>query len=512
MTHPKEIIKIINEDEKKNNQKQIQKKNNILSNISPNDKHLKIKISSELYKVPTPSNRLKHNIKINPKNSNNNIFPNSNFGLKKIKTLNINKDKTISNNEMKKNFSSKLDKYNYSIDKIYKNENRENINSIKKFKIVNNTDKKIVKSYPNEITESNNQIINSKKMSSNFKGNNIKNTFLGKPLLLNKFLSINSNEMRKSRISSQNLENYNIKKDNNKNQDLHIKVNNNNISNIKNKNKNKNFSTKNIQIKKGDDKKATIGRKCFISNQNIVKVDISKKPFNDYNDENCEQRKSMKKKKKNYHFDFCKELKLKKPIKRNIFQSLISMNKENIFNSDKKLIKIEKKKTKKNIPKKKDSSFDSIIRNILDSSSFSKSNKNEKEKKINSKENNNELNLDSSFLSNYKNNKDDKKKDILKFQQYKMKHINSICLGGYLKMSIDKKNKIVKVPAFSVVKPDKLISFEYNREYETRNRSYYMNNNENINDETNIKEKRGISQKTGSYNKIKKRTRIFCCL
>jgi hypothetical protein len=144
----------------------------------------------------------------------------------------------------------------------------------------------------------------------------------------------------------------------------------------------------------------------------------------------------------------------------------------------------------------------------LDSSSFSKSKKNEKEKKINSKENNN----DSSFLSNYKNNKDDKKKDILKFQQYKMKHINSICLDGYLKMSIDKNNKIVKDPAFSVVKPDKLIYFEYNREYETRNRSYYMNNNENINDETNIKEKRGISQKTGSYNKIKKRTRIFCCL
>ena len=93
-----------------------------------------------------------------------------------------------------------------------------------------------------------------------------------------------------------------------------------------------------------------------------------------------------------------------------------------------------------------------------------------------------------------------------------MNHINSISLGRYLKKSIDKNNKIIKVPAFSVVKPDKLISFEYNREYETRNRSYYMNNNDNINDETNIKEKKDISQKSESYNKNKNKKSIFCCL
>ena len=63
-----------------------------------------------------------------------------------------------------------------------------------------------------------------------------------------------------------------------------------------------------------------------------------------------------------------------------------------------------------------------------------------------------------------------------------------------------------------MTKITKLLTFEFNREYETRNRSYYMNNNDNINDETNIKEKRGISQKSESYNKIKKSTTIFCCL
>ena len=104
---------------------------------------------------------------------------------------------------------------------------------------------------------------------------------------------------------------------------------------------------------------------------------------------------------------------------------------------------MKKKKTKKKISKKKNDSFDSLIHNILDSSSLSKSDINEKEKNINSKKYNNDLNLDSSFLSNYKNNKDDKKKEIFKFHQYKMKHINNICLSGYLEMNNDKNNKII---------------------------------------------------------------------
>ena len=45
---------------------------------------------------------------------------------------------------------------------------------------------------------------------------------------------------------------------------------------------------------------------------------------------------------------------------------------------------------------------------------------------------------------------------------------------GLRKKNSDNNKQIIKVPAFSVVKPDKLISFEFNREYETRNRIYYM--------------------------------------
>jgi hypothetical protein len=377
MSHHKEVIKIIKAEEIKNNEKQLKNMENKLSYISQNDKHLKLKIS-EFDKVPTPSNR---NHKVNQKKSNNNIFLSSNFGLKKIKTLNINQDKAISNNPINNHFSSKVNKYDYSIDKIYTNENRENVNSLKKFKIVNNTEKKKVKSNRKEITENknNNQIINLKKKNSELKfNNNIKNTFLGKPLFLHNFLSINSNEMRNLRKASQNLKDYSMKKDNNKNQDLHIKENNNTTNK---KNKNKNFSTKNIQMKKGDDGKAIIGRKCFISNQNIIKVDISKKNLNDCVDENCDQKKGIKKKKKSFRMDFEKDLKLKRPEKKSLYQSLISMNKENIFNSDKKLIKVEQKQNKKKITKKKDDSFNSLIRNIMDSSSFSKSKSNKKKKK-----------------------------------------------------------------------------------------------------------------------------------
>ena len=473
-----ELFKILDEDEKKNNEKQ----------LKHDDKYLKLKLS-EFDKNPTPSNRL--NRKINSRQSTNNIvtIPTSNCKLKKIKTLNDNKDKIISNNSKnisnanKNHLSSKKNKFDYSIDKIYTNENRENV---KKYKIViNNTDTKKVKSQEKEITENdnNNNNNNNKIIYSDLKHNKIKNTFLGKPLFLYNALAINSNEMRNSRKTTQNLNMYTIKKDSNKIQDLHIKTNNNNMQNQKNKNKN--FSTKNIQLK--NDGKSKIGRKCYISNQNIIKLDVSKKPFNDFV-ENGDQRKGNKKKKK---FDFEKELKLKKPIKHDKFQSLIAApKKEEIFISDisnKKLIKVDKKKVKKKISKKKDSSYESLIRNILDSSSFSKSYKNEK-----------------SFDSN-KNNK-------LKYQQYKMNHINSISLGRYLKRRSSINNQIIKVPAFTVVKPDKLISFEFDREYETRNRSFYMNKNDNVNDETNIKEKKDFSQKSEHKHRIKKKKSFFCCL
>ena len=83
MAHHMELFKIINEEEIKNNEKQLKTKKK-LSNISQNNKHLKIKLS-EFDKVPTPSNRVNCNKKNNSKQSKNNVCTNSKFGLKKIK-------------------------------------------------------------------------------------------------------------------------------------------------------------------------------------------------------------------------------------------------------------------------------------------------------------------------------------------------------------------------------------------------------------------------------------------
>ena len=178
------------------------------------------------------------------------------------------------------------------------------------------------------------------------------------------------------------MNNYNIKKNNNNNNNNNDNNNNNNNNNnnkfqelhISNrKGKNKNFSTKNIRIKKSSDGKPLFGRKCCISNQNIIKIDISKKGLND--DENCDPKKNNKKKKKGFRFDFDKELKLKRPTKQHyMFQSLISLDKKNIFNYD------SKKKPKKKASKKRYDSFDSLISQILNSSSMSNSYRNAKEK------------------------------------------------------------------------------------------------------------------------------------
>ena len=111
--HHMELFKILDEDENKNNEKQLKQ----------NDKYLNLKLS-EFDKNPIPSKRL--NRKINERHSTNNIFiiPTSNSKLKKINTLNDNKDKIISNNEKninnanKNHLSSKMNKFDYLLIKF----------------------------------------------------------------------------------------------------------------------------------------------------------------------------------------------------------------------------------------------------------------------------------------------------------------------------------------------------------------------------------------------------------
>lgn len=104
------------------------------------------------------------------------------------------------------------------------------------------------------------------------------------------------------------------------------------------------------------------------------------------------------------------------------------------------------------------------------------------------------------------------KNNIQKISQYKIKHVNNLYVGRSANKE-EKNNSILKIPAFSVVKPENLISFEYNREYETRiNKNNVISKNiEDNSNDTNKREKKVNDE--NDKNKINKRSKsLFCCL
>ena len=109
------------------------------------------------------------------------------------------------------------------------------------------------------------------------------------------------------------------------------------------------------------------------------------------------------------------------------------------------------------------------------------------------------------------------KNNIQKISQYKIKHVNSIYVSRTVNKN-EKKNEILRIPVFTVVKPENLISFEYNREYETRvsrnnvkNNVISIKNFDNHLNETNIKDKKDNEE--NDKNKSNKRSKsLFCCL
>ena len=106
------------------------------------------------------------------------------------------------------------------------------------------------------------------------------------------------------------------------------------------------------------------------------------------------------------------------------------------------------------------------------------------------------------------------KNNLLNISQYKIKHVNDIYYGKNQIKKDTYKSPIMRIPVFSVVKPEKLIQFEYNRAYErpnNQNRILVNNHKELLNDEKNSK---SDSDNDESENhKIKKKSRsVFCCL
>jgi hypothetical protein len=71
------------------------------------------------------------------------------------------------------------------------------------------------------------------------------------------------------------------------------------------------------------------------------------------------------------------------------------------------------------------------------------------------------------------------------------------------------------MPVFSVVQPDKLISFEFNRAYERPNNTnnVYTKKSEDMLGEKNSKNQNDNNDNEDSVNETKKiNKRVFCCL
>ena len=93
------------------------------------------------------------------------------------------------------------------------------------------------------------------------------------------------------------------------------------------------------------------------------------------------------------------------------------------------------------------------------------------------------------------------------YSHFKVRHTNNICLGTTLNDTNN--NFFIKPPKFAVVRPENLISLEFDRAYKRNSSNNCMINNDDDNlNETNIRE-----DNSGRIAQIKKRNKsFFCCL
>ena len=321
---------------------------------------------------------------------------------------------------------------------------------------------------------------------------------------------------------------------------------NNNISIFRQKDKSR--SRKQSRISFHFNKGKTVTKKNSDNYNNIKKIDVDKR--NDYDSNiNTDEIKSIKYKNKNKIVlrDSVKSVdttpktaKTKKSKKKNNikFKSVLDPKKKSLFDP--------KKKQKQDLNmshKKQEEKSDSFDSNYLYSDKSSNKNSNS-EKNINYKERERERERergreraknkknkihsnkkiykeDSSVLndddkesenndsSNIKENNNIKKikNTFHNYSHFKVRHTNNICLGTTL--NIANNNFFIKPPKFEVVRPENLISLEFDRAYKRNSSNNCMINNDDDNlNETNIRE-----DNNGRIAQIKKRNKsFFCCL
>jgi hypothetical protein len=443
----------------------------------------------------------------------------------------------------RKNFIDKIESNNMTENA----DNKENINLMKKFK----------DNYQSEDDEKH----KSKKMNSNVtrklnkdtKEHILKNTMLVKHSNLNNILEFESNlkslnkagkELKSKRKQKSKKdekikkEEKNISEENNKNKEKEIlkQDSNNYIIPKRRENKSKTRKQRRVSFHCGNLQKnmiKEINQNYLLNNNNIKKLEITKKSENDEEKVNKNFVRKRSKSKHinrksslhNYHFDFDKDLKLKKPKdnKSKLFQSVLFPKKSSLLepknkdkdkeenensdyytnNNDKSKINIssssdsvktvkksksKKKKNQMNLKMHKKESIKNVHHSIVNTSNYS----------------NLVLNDSSQIKGNifYRNN-------IKNLFEYKMKHVNHFCIKSLNKINRNK-SSIIKLPFFSVVKPDKLVSIEYTRAYENNNRSFCLNK---VSEDKLTREHKNNDRNENEDYKVEKRNKsFFCCL
>ena len=465
---------------------------------------------------------------------------------------------------------------NDSFDKIELNNISDNINSInflQKFKGNYPSDPEDKKKNSHKVKSN---IISSKKLKKEIKSSKYKNTVMIKHSDIENILgdNIKNNKKAKSKEKESNnqkeKQKSKSKETNNLKEKNKIKVkdirdikekekekengkeeehnNSKKLTPNRRKNKSKTKKQPKITFQINKEKKMTKKNSDIFSNNNFIdKIEASKKTLNNDNVINNEdylkkisknriKSTNIRKGLKSYYFeriDSGKSLKNKKSRRNRIikFKSLLFPKKRSMFDPKNKDLLFNKKRNSnidKNESYNENNSFykEKKIKVILNSDSEEK-----KHNKIKPKKNQNHLKLykedlnysssikcneinDNKYISSkLKDNKEFKssKNLILNNSKYKIKHVNDINVIGNKNI-----NPIIKMPAFSVVQPDKLIFFEFNRAYERPNNNinnFLVKKSEDMLGEKDTKNKNNINDNEESVNEDKKiNKKILCCL
>ncbi len=486
------------------------------------------------------------------KKRNTDIF---NFQNESIEKMDLN---NISDNVNNINFLQKFKGYYPSEpeDNIGKNKKmKSNVTAVKKFKKELKTNKYkntvMVKHYDlNTILGVDSK--DKKKIKNKEKENYNQKDKLKPKREESRKIKDNNNQKEKAKIKRKDTNNNKEKEELNEGE---YNYSNNKVMTIRRKHKSKTRKQSKLAFQINKEKKLVKINSDNVSNNKFIeKMEENKISLNNHNimkkNENNTKKDSknrikstnIRKSVKSCYFDndkFGKSPKQKKSKRDKYFKfkSLLFPKKNSMFNPNNKNIIVNKKHSSNKIVKNEDD---------LESNSFYKekqlkdtisSNSEEKEKinnNIKQEKNKNNIKIykedsiyslksdeineskEKSRNNKLKDNKEFKNKYIIfNNSKCKIKHVSDLYVVGNKNKNEEYQNSIIKFPGFSVVQPDKLISFEFNRVYDRpkSTKIFSIKKSEDTLNENNIKNKNDNNDNEDSVNEIKKRNKnVFCCL